>query len=562
MGSSWHAFLVGGFNPNASVAIDKAPLDLWLQVATTKLFGFTRFALLLPEALASTAAVVLLYDVVRRGFGRTAGLGAAAALAVLPVDVITGRSDTMDGIMMALLVLAAWLVVRALEKGRSRELYAAAAVVGLAFETKLFEALVPLPALVLLFLVGSRAPWRRRLGQLALAGAVMVAVGIAWTVGFALTPSADRPYPMGSTNGSIWNTVFVYNGIGRLTSSSTRTATDALSPPGATRLLSAGPVHLNLLIGEVLFAALAFAVVACLFRLARGRQQGRERLPLALALAMGTWLVLGVAVLSSMRHMPVRYLEPLVPGIAAVAGIGVAYAARAAVGAGGRAIVPYIAASLAVLAALGSSLVYAHAAGNLPAAAVVGAAGAAILIGISGVLFRMRSAPRLLTPLAAVTAAFALLGVLAAPASESFALQRAHASDGGSLGATPTHTVSALSRYLTSHRGGRRYQFAAVEASVAAPLIVASDQPVLILAATPYRALVSPRGLSRAVRAGAVRYVLLSSVPANHLLHPFPPRTAREQIPAWVIRHGTDVTRQTGLRGYGILYRVTAAGTG
>ena len=45
MGSSWHAFLVGAFNPNASVAIDKPPVDLWLQVASTKLFGFTPFAL-------------------------------------------------------------------------------------------------------------------------------------------------------------------------------------------------------------------------------------------------------------------------------------------------------------------------------------------------------------------------------------------------------------------------------------------------------------------------------------------------------------------------------------
>jgi 4-amino-4-deoxy-L-arabinose transferase-like glycosyltransferase len=74
MGSSWHAFLVGAFNPNATVAIDKPPVDLWLQVASTKLFGFTHFALLLPEALASTVAVVLLYDLVRRGFGPVAGL--------------------------------------------------------------------------------------------------------------------------------------------------------------------------------------------------------------------------------------------------------------------------------------------------------------------------------------------------------------------------------------------------------------------------------------------------------------------------------------------------------
>ena len=561
MGSSWHAFLVGAFNPNATVAIDKPPLDLWLQVATTKLFGFTRFALLLPEALASTAAVVLLYDIVRRGFGRIAGLGAAAALAVLPVDVMTGRSDTMDGVATALLVLAAWLVVRALEKQRSRELYFAAAAVGLAFETKLFEALVPLPALVLLFLIGSREPWRRRLGQLALAGGVMAAVGLAWTVAFALTPSADRPYPMGSTNGSIWDTVFVYNGIGRLTSTSTRTAADALSPPGPTRLLSAGPLHFNLLIGEVLFAAVTFAVVACLLWVTRGRLRGRGRLPVALAVAMGTWLVLGVAVSSFMTHLPARYIEPVVPGIAAVLGIGVAHAAGAVVGAAARprrAIVLYAAASLAFLTALGASLVFARAAGKLPPAAVVGLLGAAIVVAVSGVIVRVRPARELVTPLAGLAAALAFLAVLAAPASESFALQRAHAGDGGTLGGMPTRTISLLSRYLTRHRGNERYQYAAVEAHIAAPLIVADDQPVLILAGTPYHALMTPRRLSRTVRAGQVKYVLLSSTPANHPLHPFSPRTLREQIPAWVIRHGTDVTRQTGLGGYGILYRLSA----
>ena len=76
---------------------------------------------------------------------------------------------------------------------------------------------------------------------------------------------------MGSTNGSIWDTVFVYNGIGRLDSTSTRQTVDHLSPPGLTRLLAHGPLHLDLLIGVTLFAAIAFAIAA--------RGAGRRRPP-------------------------------------------------------------------------------------------------------------------------------------------------------------------------------------------------------------------------------------------------------------------------------------------
>ena len=56
-------------------AIDKAPADLWLQVAAVKLFGFSGTAVRMPEVLAAIAAIPLLYDLVRRCFGRTAGMG-------------------------------------------------------------------------------------------------------------------------------------------------------------------------------------------------------------------------------------------------------------------------------------------------------------------------------------------------------------------------------------------------------------------------------------------------------------------------------------------------------
>ena len=104
MALSWHNFFFGAFEPGASVSIDKPPVDLWLQVASVKLLGFSSTTLKLPEAFAGTATVPLLFACVRRLWGPAAGLAAALAIAVLPVEVITSRSDTMDAVMMALIV--------------------------------------------------------------------------------------------------------------------------------------------------------------------------------------------------------------------------------------------------------------------------------------------------------------------------------------------------------------------------------------------------------------------------------------------------------------------------
>src|SRR6201996_8050209 len=84
MGLSWHNFFFGAFEPGGSVSIDKPPVDLWLQVISVKLLGFTSTTLKLPEALSGIAAVPVLYAALRRLWSPLAGIAAAAALAVLP----------------------------------------------------------------------------------------------------------------------------------------------------------------------------------------------------------------------------------------------------------------------------------------------------------------------------------------------------------------------------------------------------------------------------------------------------------------------------------------------
>ena len=180
MGTSWHALLVGAFEPGARVAIDKPPVDLWLQVASTKLLGFTTTALILPAALAGTLAVAALYDLLAVLFGRRAALAGALALAVLPIAVVSARSDTMDSVMAALVLGAAALTARAARSGRTGLLVAAGAVLGLAFEVKLFEALVAAPALVMLWGLGVDGGRRHRVGGLVGAGAAFAVVALAW----------------------------------------------------------------------------------------------------------------------------------------------------------------------------------------------------------------------------------------------------------------------------------------------------------------------------------------------------------------------------------------------
>ena len=129
---------------------------------------------------------------------RVAGLGAAATLAVLPAAILTAHSDTMDSVMMALDVLAAWLVVVGAQRRSAWPVVAAGAVVGLAFNVKLFEALI--------FAAGAgaaRAPGRRGSacggGRSRSAGALaaLLAVGLGWIAVASLTAAraaavADR----------------------------------------------------------------------------------------------------------------------------------------------------------------------------------------------------------------------------------------------------------------------------------------------------------------------------------------------------------------------------------
>jgi 4-amino-4-deoxy-L-arabinose transferase-like glycosyltransferase len=537
MGLSWHNFFFGAFEPGAQVSIDKAPIDLWLQVASVKLFGFTTIATRLPEVAAGILAIPLLYDLVRRVFGRGAGLGAAAALAVLPTAILTAHSDTMDSVMMLLDVLAAWLVVVGAQSRRVWPVVAAGGVLGVAFNVKLFEALLVVPALALLMLLALDLPARRRAVALGGSLAAFVAVSLSWLVTASLTPLRGRPWPIGSTNGSVWNVVFGFNGIDRLSAPATPRAL-ATDPPGTLRLFHTYATT----VGTILLAALVLGATAAAVTLARRRRGARiGRLQLAGAVFLGTWLVLGAGLLSHMQRLHPRYLEALTPAIAAVAGVGLARlvgAARARGHVGGALLVGALAA-----VAAGGVLV-----GRPPAVAAVSALGA---VAGCGAVAAVRGWPHRTAALATL----GLVAILAVPASAAVTVARQHRTDAGVPLRTPPAQVAQLSRFLTARQGHARYEVASSSVMRAAPLIIRDARPVLMLTSLYGRPLLDAAQLRQLVASGQVRYALLST-----------PAAARGTAAAvrWAHARARDVSAAAG-QPPGTVYRLTAGpatGTG
>jgi 4-amino-4-deoxy-L-arabinose transferase-like glycosyltransferase len=537
MGLSWHNFFYGTLEPSGQVSIDKAPVDLWLQVASTKLLGFSSVSLRLPAAIAGTLSVLLLYDLVRRGFGRGAGLAAALALAVLPASVLTSRSDTMDAVMSLLLLLSAWLVMRAPPAHRATAVVAAGFVAGLAFEVKLFEAVVAVPALALLGWLALEGGAARRARGLLLAGLAYLLAAASWPVAASLLPG-NHPYPLGSTDGQIWNAILVYNGVQRFGHGPT-----GATAPGPLRLFQAGPPReFGALIGVELAVALSFGALAVLCRRAGTSPAlaGADRSRLAVAWGIGVWLVTGFLVASFMGRQWPRYLEAFTPAVAGALGLGLVAVARAAADRRG------------VLLALASCAVGAGLAGLL-AGGERAALRVALLAGSAGVAFAAAAAVtrrrRSGFVLAATTAI--LVAALAVPFATSARLVRAGAGDSAPAGNLPATTLDPLSTYLRAHQGTARYEVAGASILKSTALIVRDARPVLTLVGPGGRPLISTHELARYVLSGQVRYALIGRV-----------RCVRGAgagcAPAvrWVLAHGTDVSRRAGLPHRHTLYRL------
>jgi len=328
MSMSWHNFAFGALDPAGTITLDKLPGAFWLQALSVRAFGVHVWALILPQVVEGVLAVLVLYRAVRRISGPAAGLIAAAVLAASPATVALNRGNISDSLMTLLLVLAADALSEALINSNSAGIYLAAFWVGLAFQAKMMQAWLVVPALGLAYLVAAPITVGRRVRRMVIGLVIVAVVSLSWMTFVALTPAHLKPYADGSHDNSIFQQVFVYNGFGRLGDSSPLTllAGSGLSfgipgppPTGPTRLLKGD-------VGRDTGWLLPAAAIAALALLAAQRKRPRTDLVRAGVILWGGWLATLFVAFSVGSSLNAYYTAALSPPIAALLAMGAAEA--------------------------------------------------------------------------------------------------------------------------------------------------------------------------------------------------------------------------------------------
>jgi 4-amino-4-deoxy-L-arabinose transferase-like glycosyltransferase len=531
MSSDWKAFFYGSIDAGSFITVDKPPAALWVMALSARVFGFSTWSMLLPQAAAGVGSVLILHRLVREWMGDVAAHLAALALAVTPVAVVMFRYNNPDALLTLLGLGSVWAMWIALKTGRTRWLVVAAALVGLAFETKMLQAFVILPAFIGVYLLAGPPKLGKRLWQLALA-AVTVVVSAGWWVAIvALVPASSRPYIGSTTDNSILSLVFGYNGLSRLFGGEGGPGGGGGGPTGGGGMTGfGGPVSWLRMFNSEIGGQVAWLLPIALLGLGaglwlshRGERTDRTRAGWVL---WGGWALVSMVVFSRAEGIfHPYYTVQLAPAVAALAGAG----AVALWQLGRRHHAWRVALPLAVVATAGWAVVLL---GRTPdfapwlspliiAGAALGAAGLWI-----GATLRQRTVTLVAAAIAGATllagpTAYALTTV-ANPSSGSLA-SAGPTSAGGAFGgpgggsgpggasSTSIDGDTELVAYLEANQGDATYLIAAFGSSSAAPIILATDQPVMTIGGfngqDPAPTLAE---FQQYVADGEVRYVLVA----------------------------------------------------
>jgi 4-amino-4-deoxy-L-arabinose transferase-like glycosyltransferase len=318
---SWTAWFMGSIDPANFITVDKPPLATMVMGLSVRVFGLSSASILVPEALMGVAVVGLVMATVRRTFGAPASIIAGLVTALTPAAVLIFRYNNPDALLTLLFVGGAYALVRALESDRLRWLALAGMLVGLAFETKLLQGFLVLPAFAITYAVAGRGSWRRRLAGLTVAAVSVIVASVWWVIPMTLLPASARAFVGGSSDGTALNLVLAYDGLARVFGGSAGggqgNGASFSGTPGILRLFN------NELGGQIGWF-LPMAVIGLVAGLVARARAPRTDLARAAFLMWGLWLAVNAAVFSLMSGtIHSYYVVALAPAVGALVGGGV-----------------------------------------------------------------------------------------------------------------------------------------------------------------------------------------------------------------------------------------------
>ena len=580
----WTAWLFGSLDAANYVSVDKPPLATMLMGLSSRLFGFSSFSMLLPSVLAGVGSVWLVYGAVKRQFGFTSAVIAGATLMLTPVAVLMFGFNNPDAILTLMLTASGYAFLRSLEGKRPLLwLGLAGLFTGLAFNTKMLQGLMVLPAMVVVYLVFAKPPIVMRFLHVMFAGVITTMSTLWWSVLVWLTPAGSRPWVGSTKDNNIWSLIFGYNGFGRLLGGRGGGMVGGAPPSGeiggATTLQTAGSTTQTMADGADMIpggmgggpggghgpGGTGFGGQTGIFRIFNNDFGPNIAWLLVLALAGGglmlwilrktprtnrgraavifwmLWLLIHIVIFSMTSGViHPYYVVVMAPAVAALVGISLPFLWGAYTR---RKLYAWLLPLLVGVTAVIAVMILGYAGTMTWLMWIVGLLG---LTGMIGLLVNLYAPSRWLQNLAIITA---LTACTLAPTVYTLAtVNVAHTGSIPTAGPSSTamqgsnneksQADSQLVQYLVEHQNGATWLVAVASANESAAIQLTSGQPVMAVGGfngsdTP----LTLEQFKQLVKAGKVKYYAISS----HSRSGGGPGGGNNEITTWVKQTGTVV---------------------